>query len=92
MLDDIKFLAWQDYAGLNLNQNVKPKNKRKKTMKNPKFNTPENVQQLIELMFMAHARYDDNLDKAKAICMYISDRWYKSCHANDVEKIIKLTT
>jgi hypothetical protein len=29
MLDDIKFLAWQDYAGLNLNQKVKPKKKRK---------------------------------------------------------------
>ena len=92
MLDNIKFLAWQDYAGLNLNEKVKPKNKRKKTMKNPKFNKPENVSQLIELMSMAHARYDDNQDKAKAICKYISDRWYKSCHANDVETIIKLTT
>jgi hypothetical protein len=29
MLDNIKFLAWQDYAGLNLNEKVKPKNKRK---------------------------------------------------------------
>jgi hypothetical protein len=29
MLDNIKFLAWQDYAGLNLNEKVKPKKKRK---------------------------------------------------------------
>jgi hypothetical protein len=29
MLDNIKFLAWQDYAGLNLNQKVKPNKKRK---------------------------------------------------------------
>ena len=29
MLDNIKFLAWYDYAGLNINQKVKPKRKRK---------------------------------------------------------------
>jgi hypothetical protein len=29
MLDNIKFLAWQDYAGLNLNEKVKPNKKRK---------------------------------------------------------------
>ena len=29
MLDNIKFLAWYDYAGLNLNEQVKPKKKRK---------------------------------------------------------------
>jgi uncharacterized membrane-anchored protein YjiN (DUF445 family) len=29
MLDDIKFLAWQDYAGLNREEKVKPNNKRK---------------------------------------------------------------
>ena len=82
MLDNIKFLAWQSYVGL-------PENDR--TNMN-KFISPENVSQLIELMFMAHLRYDDNLDKAKDICMYISDRWYKSCHANDIKTIIKLTT
>jgi len=82
MLDNIKFLAWEDYAGLNLNDQTNMNN----------FTPPENVSQVIELMFMAHSRYDDNLDKAKAICMYISDRWYKSCHANDIKTIIKLTT
>jgi hypothetical protein len=30
MLDNIKFLAWQDYAGLNLNQKVKPKRSKSK--------------------------------------------------------------
>jgi uncharacterized membrane-anchored protein YjiN (DUF445 family) len=29
MLDDIKFLAWEDYAGLNREEKVKPNNKRK---------------------------------------------------------------
>jgi len=29
-LDNIKFLAWQDYAGLNLNQKVKPKKSKRK--------------------------------------------------------------
>ena len=54
---------------------------------------PKTVAELIELFEYIHNhRWSENPKRAKLVCRRISLRYYKSCHANDVEKIIKLTT